>query len=198
MINDSIKDNLIKYQQDKLLAYLTEPGICKANECKIAKQLSSVDWSFLEPHKSYSSVDEIEPIEVMFTNAIRDNQDDYETAGIEAIRAGKLALVLLAGGQGTRLGYEHPKGMFNVGINRDLYIFECLINNTMQVVEKAGCFIPFYIKHKTIFIIINTKNFINIFPINNSCLNRVSLYPYFMNFINFFFVWFTLINKSCS
>ena len=150
MINDSIKDNLIKYQQDKLLAYLTEPGICKANECKIAKQLSSVDWSFLEPHKSYSSVDEIGPIEVMFTNAIRDNQDDYETAGIEAIRAGKLALVLLAGGQGTRLGYEHPKGMFNVGINRDLYIFECLINNTMKVVEKAGCFIPFYIMTSSI------------------------------------------------
>lgn len=145
MINDSIKDNLIKYHQDKLLAYLSEPGICKANECKLAKQLSNVDWTFLEPHKSYSSVDGIEPMDVMLMDTIRDNHDEYEAAGLEAIRAGKLALVLLAGGQGTRLGYDHPKGMFNVGINRELYIFECLIGNTMSVVEKAGCFIPFYI-----------------------------------------------------
>lgn len=145
MINDSIKDNLIKYHQDKLLAYLSEPGICKVNECKLAKQLSNVDWTFLEPHKSYSSVDEIEPMDVMLMDTIRDNHDEYEAAGLEAIRAGKLALVLLAGGQGTRLGYDHPKGMFNVGINRELYIFECLIGNTMSVVEKAGCFIPFYI-----------------------------------------------------
>ncbi|MBQ8980569.1 MAG: UTP--glucose-1-phosphate uridylyltransferase [Eubacterium sp.] len=68
----------------------------------------------------------------------------------KAIREGKLALVLLAGGQGTRLGYDHPKGMFNVGTDRELFIFECLINNTMKVVKKAGCFIPFYIMTSSI------------------------------------------------
>ena len=150
MINETIKENLIKHRQEKLLSYLEEPGICKANECKLEKQLAAVDWSFLEPHKSYNSNEEIKPIDILLNENIEEKREIYEKTGIDAIRAGKLALVLLAGGQGTRLGYDHPKGMFNVGINKDLYIFECLINNTMKVVKKAGCFIPFYIMTSSI------------------------------------------------
>ena len=150
MINETIKENLIKHRQEKLLSYLEEPGICKANECKLEKQLAAVDWSFLEPHKSYNSNEEIKPIDILLNENIEEKREIYEKTGLNAIRAGKLALVLLAGGQGTRLGYDHPKGMFNVGINKDLYIFECLINNTMKVVKKAGCFIPFYIMTSSI------------------------------------------------
>ena len=150
MINETIKENLIKHRQEKLLSYLEEPGICKANECKLEKQLADVDWSFLEPHKSYNSNEDIKPIDILLNENIEEKREIYEKTGIDAIRAGKLALVLLSGGQGTRLGYDHPKGMFNVGINKDLYIFECLINNTMKVVKKAGCFIPFYIMTSSI------------------------------------------------
>ncbi|MFR6496093.1 MAG: hypothetical protein ACLUOF_06585 [Ruminococcus sp.] len=35
----------------------------------------------------------------------------------------KVGAVLLAGGQGSRLGFDHPKGMYNMGKTRDLYIF---------------------------------------------------------------------------
>jgi UDP-N-acetylglucosamine/UDP-N-acetylgalactosamine diphosphorylase len=38
---------------------------------------------------------------------------------------------------GTRLGSDNPKGMYNVGITRELYIFECLINNLTDVVRQA-------------------------------------------------------------
>ena len=175
MISETVKDNLIKYHQDKLLAYLSEPGICKANECKLAKQLSLVDWSFLEPHKSYNSVDDIKPIDVMLMDSINDMYDKYESVGLDAIKSGKLALVLLAGGQGTRLGYDHPKGMFNVGTDRELFIFECLINNTMKVVEKAGCFIPFYIMTSSI----NNKETIDFFKEHN-------YFGYNPDFITFF------------
>ena len=37
-----------------------------------------------------------------------------------------------------------------------------------------------------------TKNFIFIFPIKSTCLNRERLYPYFMYCIYLFFVWLTL------
>ena len=64
--------------------------------------------------------------------------DEYTRIGVQAIAEGKLALVLLAGGQGTRLGLDGPKGALNVGITHELYVFELLIQNTMKVVKKAG------------------------------------------------------------
>ena len=143
-----ILQNLKEHNQDKLLNYIDtlEPTA----KSELTSQIEKIDWSFLEPHKSYSSVENISPIGVMSASEIESNKEIYTNIGIKAIQEGKLALVLLAGGQGTRLGYDHPKGMFDVGINRSLYIFEALINNTMKVVEQTGCFIPFYIMTSSI------------------------------------------------
>ena len=46
---------------------------------------------------------------------------------------------------GTRLGFDLPKGCFNVGLTHPLYIFECLINNLLDVVKLAGVYVPLYI-----------------------------------------------------
>ncbi len=85
------------------------------------------------------------PIEALQIETIRSKEEIYKKTGLETIKKGELALVLLAGGQGTRLGYPGPKGTFNVGITKDLYIFELLIMHTLKVVEEADTWIPFYI-----------------------------------------------------
>lgn len=76
---------------------------------------------------------------------IASRKDEFEAAGLEALKKGQVAAVLLAGGMGTRLGFDLPKGCYNVGLTHELYIFECLINNLLDVVKKAGCFVPLYI-----------------------------------------------------
>ena len=58
---------------------------------------------------------------------IEEKKAEFKEAGLEAIRACKVAAILLAGGQGTRLGFDKAKGMYNIGVNKDLYIFEQLL-----------------------------------------------------------------------
>ena len=53
--------------------------------------------------------------------------------------------MLLAGGMGTRLGSDHPKGMYNIGITKDVYIFQRLIENLLDVVKEAEAYVPLYV-----------------------------------------------------
>lgn len=62
----------------------------------------------------------------------------YREVGVKFLKEGRVAAVLLAGGQGTRLGFDKPKGMFNIGETRNLSIFEQLINNIKDVTTDTG------------------------------------------------------------
>lgn len=113
---------------------------------KVMSQLENMDWTYLDlinqevkPRGTFS------PIEAMELSEIEANKSSLKEKGLEAIKAGKVAAILLAGGQGTRLGFDKAKGMFNIGETKELYIFEQLIDNMMDVTNDAGCFIPLYI-----------------------------------------------------
>ena len=77
---------------------------------------------------------------------IEAKRDEFYAKGIEAIKACKVGAVLLAGGMGTRLGSDDPKGMYNIGITKDVFIFQRLIENLFDVVNAAdGKWIPLFI-----------------------------------------------------
>ena len=76
------------------------------------------------------------------------NPDSYQAAyelGDAALKAGKVAMVLVAGGQGSRLGFEHPKGMFPIGPISDRTLYQMLIDQLLARGKQAGKAIPFYI-----------------------------------------------------
>ena len=92
----------------------------------------------------------ITPIGAVEVSDIAAREAEYRAVGLEAIRNCKVGAVLLAGGQGTRLGADGPKGTYNVGVTKDLYIFECLINNLLDVTNEAGAYVPLYIMTSTV------------------------------------------------
>ena len=70
---------------------------------------------------------------------------DLETTGKKAISAGKLAAVTMAGGQGTRLGHDGPKGTFDIGLDSHKSLFELLSDYLKEESKKYGVVIPWFI-----------------------------------------------------
>lgn len=115
---------------------------------KLAAQIERIDWSIVEMagHKELAQErGKLEPLSALEVTEIEQNKAKYEGIGLDAIRAGKVGAVLLAGGQGTRLGSDGPKGKYNIGLTKEVFIFECLIRNLLDVTDKAGCFVPLYV-----------------------------------------------------
>ena len=111
-------------------------------------QLDAVDWSVLEQIERKETVNErgvFAPLEAVETEEIERRRDEFHELGIKALREGKVGAVLLAGGQGTRLGLDRPKGTLNIGIHRELFLFQQLIRNLMDVTDEAGAYVPLYI-----------------------------------------------------
>ncbi len=141
-----IRDLLAQNGQHKLLQHFER--LSHEEQERLAAQLSLVDWSLLSLPKGENHTNirgKLEPLGATELSEIEKDRSRYIEAGLDAIRAGKVAAVMLAGGQGTRLGWDKPKGTYNIGITRPLYIFECLIRNLQEVTEAAGCPIPLYI-----------------------------------------------------
>lgn len=113
----------------------------------LLSQIDDIDFSLIDMIGDDNSGKEsdIAPVAALQMDYINKNKDTYMAAGLRSIQNGELALVLLAGGQGTRLGFTGPKGTFNVGITKDLYIFQLLIEHTIDIVNMSGAWIHFFI-----------------------------------------------------
>ena len=66
-------------------------------------------------------------------------------AGKEALVKGRMGIVILSGGQGSRLGYNHAKGMYNIGLEKTITIFELHMRRLLRFRDEEGvclhCFI---------------------------------------------------------
>ena len=71
--------------------------------------------------------------------------DQATEAGEAALRAGEIGAVLVAGGQGTRLGFDQPKGMFPIGPVSGRTLFEFFADRLIAVGKRYETTIPFYI-----------------------------------------------------
>lgn len=146
MTLEQAKIKLEKYGQTHVLKYYKE--LSSAQQEELLAQIDATDMGILaacQNREGSAQRGVITPLAAMQLDEIAENREAFTAAGLKAIREGKVGAVLLAGGMGTRLGSDDPKGMYNVGLTRELYIFECLVNNLMEVVKEADAWVHLFI-----------------------------------------------------
>ncbi|MDD6492689.1 MAG: UDPGP type 1 family protein [Firmicutes bacterium] len=132
--------------QEHVLSYYEE--LTEGQKEMLLAQIEATDFSILsslENRKEENVKGKITPLAAMQLSEIKTRETEFRTIGMEAIRQGKVGAVLLAGGMGTRLGSDNPKGMYNIGVNKEVYIFQRLIENLMDVVQLTDTWIPLYV-----------------------------------------------------
>lgn len=140
----------MKIWEDEKQCYIRaamEKNSAEENEL-LKRQLEEIDWSVLEHIERKETVNErgvFAPLEAVEIGEIEARRDEFKELGLRAVKEGKVGAVLLAGGQGTRLGLDKPKGTMNIGVDRELFLFEQLIRNLMDVTDEAEAFVPLYI-----------------------------------------------------
>lgn len=166
---------LKKYGQEHLINHLNT--LNETEQRKLFEQINAIDWNFMNYFKNqnHSSSGLIEPIKATTLQEISEKYTYYKNVGIEAIKEGKLSLLLLAGGQGTRLGYDKPKGCFNIGIDNDLFIFQLLIEHTLDIVKLTDTWIHLFIMTSDI----NYNDTVSFF-------NKHNYFGYNESYIHFF------------
>lgn len=144
----SAKEKLIKSRQENLLNYLDK----SEKKEELINQILKIDFEQImnlyeqTKNKIDFSKDVIEPIVYIDKyNISSEKLEEYKKIGEEKIKNGKYAVVTMAGGQGTRLGHNGPKGTFNIGLKSNKSIFEILIDSLKESSKKYETTINWYI-----------------------------------------------------
>jgi len=143
----SVYDNA----QDQVFRYWNE---CSEAEKKaLLDELSTVDFASLS--SLYSTALEAVPFDMNFGPApfISRPKDAAGKAGWETakktgeayLRSGKVAAFVVAGGQGSRLGFEGPKGAFRMSPVRNKPLFQIHAEKIRTYTRKYGYPVPFFI-----------------------------------------------------
>ena len=139
--------------QQHLLKYIE-----KANDSQkenLIKEIESLDFEQLQRLYETSNRDNEKAISsciiehTRFTDKYRIGDEKFnmlKELGETSIKNGEYAVVTMAGGQGTRLGHNGPKGTFLLNINpKPKYLFEIIADNLKRTNEQYGITLNWYI-----------------------------------------------------
>lgn len=139
-------DKLEKSGQLHVLKYYEE--LTQEEKEGLLAQVETLDFSMTASCKHREELNQkgkITPLSAMQLQEIAERKEEFMSVGIEAIRGGKVGAVLLAGGMGTRLGSDAPKGVYNIGLTKEVFIFQRLIENMLDVVHQTDAWIHLFV-----------------------------------------------------
>ncbi|TWT56099.1 UTP--glucose-1-phosphate uridylyltransferase [Allorhodopirellula solitaria] len=150
---DELTALLAPYDQTHILRYWDE--LDSASRDQLAAQVQAIDLAELadlvsgaEEPTDYAAMARGATLPLAVSadgSGVPWSVADARQRGEEALRAGEIAVVLVAGGQGTRLGFDSPKGMFPIGPISERTLFQIFADRLIATGRRYGVTIPWYI-----------------------------------------------------
>jgi UDP-N-acetylglucosamine/UDP-N-acetylgalactosamine diphosphorylase len=150
---DKLHKRLAVFAQEHVLAFWDELDAC-ARE-RLADQLEPLDFELIERLFRGHSADEdwaelarraaAPPAFRLHHSRPPIPTEQAHERGQQALAAGQVGVLLVAGGQGTRLGFAQPKGMFAIGPVSGASLFQVLFEKILARSRASGMRIPLYL-----------------------------------------------------
>ena len=153
MNRDTLQDLLSPLGQDHVLQFWDEIG--EPEKTELAAQIETLDLAQLsrliadedeKPDFAAMAAQATSPPAVLADGSGTDwSIDQARQRGEQALAAGQIRVVLVAGGQGTRLGFDQPKGMFKIGPVSNRTLFQIFADRLLAVNRYYGVEVPLYV-----------------------------------------------------
>lgn len=146
---EEIKAILTEYNQQHVINFFEE--LNEYEKQTLLQQIENIDFQLVskiynERNNISNEGDDIHPISYVDKLKLSDKEiEKHTTIGEQAIRNGELAFATLAGGQGTRLGHNGPKGTFVLDVNPKKSLFEIMCESLKLAKMRYNVYIPWYI-----------------------------------------------------
>lgn len=159
-----LREKYERAQQDQVLAFYDE--LTSPEKASIFQQLQNFDVDrvnklsdeALYPPKSSQEdkqpqIDQLpESSSASLLDAAADSTKNWYEEGLGYIANNRVAVVLMAGGQGTRLGSSDPKGCFNIGLPSEKSLFQVQAERIWKIQQlaekksgKTDVVVPWYV-----------------------------------------------------
>ena len=152
-MNDVLRQSLRAIEQERVLRFYDQ--LSPAGQQQLEHQLADVDLDLIARLTSEQEgacqwaelARRAEPPPAFRLNdsRARFSVEEARQRGEDAMRRGEVGAILVAGGQGTRLGFDHPKGMFPIGPVSEVSIFQILIERVLASSQRDGQPIPLFV-----------------------------------------------------
>ena len=144
---------LAPYGQEHLLAFWSE--LDEPERRELASQIDDIDLPLVErlirggdaQRSAAEQALRAQPPKALRLDGsgVALSRQDARRRGEEALRRGQVGMLLVAGGQGTRLGATMPKGMLPIGPVSERTLFQVLIDQLRAVARRSGSAIPLFL-----------------------------------------------------
>lgn len=148
---ENTEEKLKKYKQEHLLYFYDT--LTEEKQQKLLNQISTIDFDGINNLYINSMINtDISKIDISPLNHIEKDKlskielEHYDQIGTDAIINNKVAIVTMAGGQGTRLGYKGPKGTYMLALQPiKKSLFQIMAEDIIKTNKKYNVTIPWYI-----------------------------------------------------